>query len=55
VALVHDYGSVFFTGGNQSFITDALAPAGVASPLLTAIRDVHAQGGLVAAQARARR
>ncbi|MGN2427257.1 cyanophycinase [Klebsiella electrica] len=48
VALVHDYGSVFFTGGNQSFITDALAPAGVASPLLTAIRDVHAQGGLVA-------
>ncbi|WP_323990751.1 cyanophycinase [Nguyenibacter sp. L1] len=47
-ALVGAYGSVFFTGGNQAFITAALAPQGRATPLLDAIRTAHAAGGLVA-------
>lgn len=47
-ALVRDYGSVYFTGGNQILITEALAPGGVETPLLAAIRAVHAAGGLVA-------
>src|SRR5690606_28335587 len=47
-ALVRDYGSVFFTGGDQALITGALAPNGVDSPVLTAIREAHAAGGLIA-------
>ncbi|MFT3690828.1 cyanophycinase [Paenirhodobacter sp.] len=47
-ALVTDYGSVFFTGGDQALITGALAPWGVDSPVLAAIRAAHAAGGLVA-------
>ncbi|HBX8239877.1 TPA: cyanophycinase [Klebsiella pneumoniae] len=46
--LVRDYGSVFFTGGNQSFIVDALEPAGKESLVLKTIRAAHAAGGLVA-------
>ncbi len=45
---VREYGSVFFTGGNQALITEALAPGGVESPMLKAIRAMHAAGGLVA-------
>ncbi len=48
VALVRDYGSVFFTGGNQVFITGALAPEGEETPVLKSIRAAHAAGGLVA-------
>ncbi|WP_198361104.1 cyanophycinase [Tatumella citrea] len=48
VALIRDYGSVFFTGGNQVFITEALAPNGEESPVLASIREVYAAGGLVA-------
>ena len=48
VALVQDYGSVFFTGGDQALITGALAPKGVESPVLAAIRQAHAAGGLIA-------
>lgn len=47
-ALVLDYGSVFFTGGNQALITAALAPKGRSTPLLDAIHDARAAGGLVA-------
>ncbi len=47
-ALVRDYGSVFFTGGDQALIAAALAPNGVDSPVLAAIRETHAAGGLIA-------
>ncbi|RWR12243.1 cyanophycinase [Paenirhodobacter populi] len=46
--LVGDYGSVYFTGGDQALITGALAPGGKASPVLKAIRKTLAAGGLVA-------
>lgn len=44
---VADYGSVYFTGGDQAQIVAALAPGGVETPLLTAIRAAQAAGGLV--------
>ena len=48
VQLVEKYGSVFFTGGDQALITSALAPQGLESHVLAAIRRVHAAGGLIA-------
>ncbi|MEO1658394.1 MAG: cyanophycinase [Pseudomonadota bacterium] len=48
IAKVKDVGSVYFTGGDQSKILAALAPGGVDTPLLTAIREAHAAGGLLA-------
>ena len=48
VELVRGYGSVFFTGGDQALITRALAPEGVETAVLKAIREMHAHGGLVA-------
>jgi len=39
---------VFFTGGAQEFIVDVLNPVGVASPVLQAIRELQARGGVVA-------
>ncbi|MEM0929869.1 MAG: cyanophycinase [Pseudomonadota bacterium] len=48
VAKVKEVGSVYFTGGDQSKILAALAPGGVDTPLLTAIREAHAAGGLLA-------
>lgn len=48
VALVQDYRSVYFTGGNQAHIIHALAPDRQETPVLTAIRAAHASGGLVA-------
>lgn len=42
------FGSVYFTGGDQAKIVDALAPRGVESPVLAAIRAAQAAGGLVA-------
>lgn len=47
-AEVARYGSVYFTGGNQVHIVEALAPGGVETPVLAAIREAHARGGLIA-------
>ena len=46
--LVEDYGSVYFTGGDQALITGALAPYGRESRVLKAIRKAHRSGSLVA-------
>ena len=46
--LVEDYGSVYFTGGDQALITGALAPRGRQSRVLRAIRKTHRNGALVA-------
>lgn len=48
VDLVEDYGSVYFTGGDQALITGALAPMGRESRVLKAIRKALRRGGLVA-------
>jgi cyanophycinase len=45
-ASVRDLDAVWFTGGDQSRITDVLvAPDGFATPVLNAIRSVYATGG----------
>ncbi|MGB2810547.1 MAG: cyanophycinase, partial [Mycobacterium sp.] len=46
--LVADYGSVYFTGGDQALITGALAPGGTESRVLKAIRQMQRNGALVA-------
>ena len=46
--LVADYGSVYFTGGDQALITGALAPQGRASRVLKAIRKAQRNGSLAA-------
>ena len=46
--LVEDYGSVYFTGGDQALITGALAPGGRESRVLQAIRKTQRQGALAA-------
>ncbi|AQT81815.1 cyanophycinase [Mycolicibacterium litorale] len=46
--LVEDYGSVYFTGGDQALITEALAPQGRESRVLKAIRKGQRKGSLVA-------
>lgn len=46
--LVTDYGSVYFTGGDQALITAALAPGGRESPVLEAIRTAHRNGAMIA-------
>ena len=46
--LVEDYGSVYFTGGDQALITGALAPGGRDSRVLKAIRKAQRRGSLVA-------
>ena len=48
VAKVRAARGVFFTGGAQEYIVDALQPGGEATPLLETIRDVLARGGVVA-------
>lgn len=47
-ALVEDYGSVYFTGGDQALITGALAPFGRESRVLKSIRKAQRKGSLVA-------
>ncbi len=42
------FGSVYFTGGDQAKIVDALAPRGAETPVLRAIRAAQGAGGLVA-------
>ncbi|WP_313674392.1 cyanophycinase [Mycolicibacterium sp.] len=46
--LVEDYGSVYFTGGDQALITGVLAPNGTGSRVLKAIRKTQRNGGMVA-------
>jgi cyanophycinase len=46
--LVEDYGSVYFTGGDQALITGVLAPNGRESRVLRAIRKAQRRGSLVA-------
>jgi cyanophycinase len=46
--LVSDYGSVYFTGGDQALITAALAPNGRESRVLKAIRRAQHKGGMIA-------
>ncbi|MBU3749302.1 MAG: cyanophycinase, partial [Mycobacterium sp.] len=46
--LVEDYGSVYFTGGDQALITGALAPYGRESRVLKAIRKAQRRGSLIA-------
>ncbi len=41
-------GGIYFTGGSQARITDALAPDGVATPLLDAIWRLNRRGGVIA-------
>ncbi|MCV6597904.1 MAG: cyanophycinase [Mangrovicoccus sp.] len=48
LAQIAEYGSVFFTGGDQSEIFAALAPGGQDTPALQAIRAMHDAGGLLA-------
>ncbi len=48
VARIEAMGSVYFTGGDQAKIVGALAPGGVETPVLRAIRAAQAAGGLVA-------
>jgi cyanophycinase len=45
---VADYGSVFFSGGDQSRIVGSLIQNGEETPVLQCIRRCHAAGGLVA-------
>jgi cyanophycinase len=47
-AKVREFGSVYFTGGDQSKILSALVHDGEDTPLLAAIREVHRGGGLLA-------
>jgi cyanophycinase len=48
VARIGAFGSVYFTGGDQAKIVEALAPGGRETPVLAAIRAAQAAGGLVA-------
>jgi len=48
VAKIDYYGSVFFSGGDQSRIVDSLIQQGRDTPVLQHIRRCHAQGGLIA-------
>lgn len=41
-------GGVFFSGGSQEYIVDTLMPGGRETPLLHAVREVFAKGGVVA-------
>lgn len=48
LALVAEARGLFFGGGDQSRIVDQLAPGGRPTPLLEAIRALHARGGVLA-------
>lgn len=45
---LHAFGSVFFTGGDQSRIVSTLVQGGTETPALTAVRELHRRGGLIA-------
>ena len=48
VEMIDDFGSVYFTGGDQAKIFSALKVDGKETPALTAIRTTHNNGGLLA-------
>lgn len=48
VARVQAAGGVYMTGGDQDRLIDVLRPQGRESPLLAAVRALHARGGVVA-------
>jgi cyanophycinase len=48
VERVRNASGVFFTGGAQERIVDTLQPGGESTPLLDAIRELHARGGVIA-------
>lgn len=48
VARLHEAGGVYMTGGDQDRLIDVLRPGGRDSALLTALRALHARGGVVA-------
>lgn len=48
VSRIHEFGSVYFTGGDQAKILAALIQNGAETPLLKALRDMSARGGLLA-------
>lgn len=48
IAKVRAANGVFFTGGDQARIVDALRPGGEESPLLLAIRELQQRGGVIA-------
>jgi cyanophycinase len=48
VARIRAASGVFFTGGAQERYADVLNPGGVPSPVLQAVRDLQARGGVIA-------
>ncbi|MGB9991920.1 cyanophycinase [Pseudoduganella rhizocola] len=48
VAKIRAATAVFFTGGAQERTADVLNPGGVASPVLQAVRELQARGGVIA-------
>jgi len=48
IGRLHGARGVFFCGGAQERIVDALQPEGVATPLLDSIREVQRRGGVIA-------
>lgn len=48
VARIRAATGVFFTGGAQARYADVLNPGGVPSPVLQAVRDLQARGGVIA-------
>lgn len=48
VARLAQAGGLFMTGGDQDQLMDVLRPHGQATPMLAAIRALHARGGVVA-------
>ncbi len=48
LAKIRNATGVFFTGGEQGRTTDVLNPGGVASPVLQAVRELQARGGVIA-------
>jgi len=48
VAKIRAATAVFFTGGAQERTVDVLNPGGVASPVLQAVRELQARGGVIA-------
>jgi cyanophycinase len=48
VARIRNATAVFFTGGEQGRTADVLNPDGVATPVLQAVRELQARGGVIA-------
>lgn len=48
VAKIRAANGVYFTGGAQERVADVLNPGGVASPVLQALRELQARGGVIA-------